>query len=45
MQACEAVVAMGSLLEEVARRQAQVRQRIEELGQQFAKGQDGLVGV
>ncbi|MFI6740326.1 hypothetical protein ACIBI9_46010 [Nonomuraea sp. NPDC050451] len=37
MQACEAVVAMGSLLEELARRQAEARQPVEELGQQLAE--------
>jgi hypothetical protein len=37
VQVCEAVVAMASLLEELARRQAESRQRIEELGEQLAE--------
>ncbi|WP_207945052.1 hypothetical protein, partial [Actinomadura rubrisoli] len=36
MQALEAVAAMGSLLEELARREAAVRQRIEEIREQIA---------
>ncbi|MEQ4720365.1 hypothetical protein [Nonomuraea sp. B19D2] len=42
MQAREAVVAMGSLLEELARRQAEAPQRIEELGRQLAEVQARL---
>ncbi|MGW0811310.1 hypothetical protein [Nonomuraea sp. NPDC002799] len=38
----QAVVAMGSLLEELARRQAEARQRIEELGRQLAEVQARL---
>ncbi|WP_162795333.1 hypothetical protein [Nonomuraea lactucae] len=40
--ACEAVVAMGSLLEELAGRQAESRQRIEELRRQLAEVQSRL---
>ena len=36
MQACEAMVTVGSLLEELARREAAVRQRIEQLREQIA---------
>jgi chromosome segregation ATPase len=35
-QACEAVVAMGSLLEELARRETEARRRIEEIREQIA---------